>query len=66
MFFKIDVLKNFASFTGTHLGWSLFLMKFSYKTPLVAASIHVTFQVFLYFSFAALPLLPHSTVTFFV
>ena len=66
MFFKIDVLKNFASFTGKHLCWSLFLMKFFYKTPLVAASIHVTFQVSFYFSLTALPLLPYSTVTFFV
>ena len=24
MFFKIDVLKNFANFTGKHLCWSLF------------------------------------------
>ena len=27
MFFKIDVLKNFAIFTGKHLCWSLFLIK---------------------------------------
>ena len=27
MFFKIDVLKNFANFTGKHLCWSLFLIK---------------------------------------
>ena len=25
MFFKIDVLKNLANFTGKHKGWSLFL-----------------------------------------
>ena len=28
MFFKIEVLKNFANFTGKHLCWSLFLIKF--------------------------------------
>ena len=27
MFFKIDVLKNFANFAGKHLCWSLFLIK---------------------------------------
>ena len=27
MFFKTSVLKNFANFTGKHLGWSLFLLK---------------------------------------
>ena len=27
VFFKIDVLKNFASFTGKHQCWSLFLIK---------------------------------------
>ena len=27
MFFKIDVLKDFAIFTGKHLCWSLFLIK---------------------------------------
>ena len=27
MFFKKDVLKNFANFTGKHLCWSLFLIK---------------------------------------
>ena len=27
MFFKIDVLKTFVSFTGKHLRWSLFLIK---------------------------------------
>ena len=27
MFFKIDVLKNFANFTGKHLCWSLFLIQ---------------------------------------
>ena len=28
MFFKIGALKNFANFTGKHLRWSLFLVKF--------------------------------------
>ena len=28
MFFKIDVLKNFANFAGQRLCWSLFLTKF--------------------------------------
>ena len=27
VFFKKDVLKNFANFTGKHLCWSLFLIK---------------------------------------
>ena len=27
MFVKIDVLKNFANFTGKHLCWSLILIK---------------------------------------
>ena len=27
MFYKIDVLKDFAKFTGKHLYWSLFLIK---------------------------------------
>ena len=27
LFFKIDVLKNFAIFTGKHLSWNLFLIK---------------------------------------
>ena len=66
--FQSSVLKNFASFTGKHLGWSLFLIKFFYRTPLVAASVYVAFHecVFFYFSLAALPLLPYSAVTFFV
>ena len=68
MFFKIGVLKNFANFTGRHLGWSLFLIKFFYRIPPVAASIYVAFHecFFFNFSLAALPLLPYSTVTFFV
>ena len=28
MFFKLGALKNFANFTGKHLCWSLFLIKF--------------------------------------
>ena len=31
MFFKIDVLKNFANFTGKHQCWSLFLVNFIKK-----------------------------------
>ena len=31
MFLKIDVLKNFASLTGKHLCWSLFLIKLQAK-----------------------------------
>ena len=50
MFFKIGVLKNFATFTGNHLCWSLFFLiklqtfqrpffnKVANRTPLVAAS----------------------------
>ena len=36
MFYKIDVLKDFAKFTGKHLYWSLFLIKRDFikkKTP---------------------------------
>ena len=33
MFFTIAVLKNFAIFTGKHLCWSLFLIKFQAKRP---------------------------------
>ena len=33
MFFKIVVLKNFASFTGRHLCWSLFLIKLQAWRP---------------------------------
>ena len=33
MFFKIEVLKNFANFTGKHLCWSLFLIKFQALSP---------------------------------
>ena len=36
MFFKIGVLKNFATFTGKHLCWPL--QAFFYRTPTVAAS----------------------------
>ena len=28
MFFKIDIPKNFTIFTGKHLHWTLFLVKF--------------------------------------
>ena len=33
MFFKISVLKNFVTFTGRYLCWSLFLIKLTPKTP---------------------------------
>ena len=33
IFFKTDVLKNFAIFTGKHLCWSCFLIKFQYWRP---------------------------------
>ena len=36
MFFKIGVLKNFATFTGEHLCW--LLQAFFYRTPTVAGS----------------------------
>ena len=68
MFLKIGVLKNFANFTGRRLGWCLFLIKFFYRLPPMAASIYLAFHecFFFNFSLAALPLLPYSTVTFFV
>ena len=45
-----------------------FLIKFFYRTTPVAASIDVAFHecFFFDFSLAALPVLPYSTVTFFV
>ena len=68
MFLKIGVLKNFANFTGRHLGWGLFLIKFFYRLPPVAASIYVAFHecFFFNFSFAVLPLLRYCTATFFI
>ena len=33
MFFSIDLLKGFAHFTGKHLCWSLFLIKFQASRP---------------------------------
>ena len=33
MFFKVGVLKNFVSFTGKHLCWSLFLIKLQAWRP---------------------------------
>ena len=33
MFFKIDVLKNFANFTGKHLCWSLFSIQLQALRP---------------------------------
>ena len=46
MFFKIGVLKNFATFTGKHLCWSL--QSFFYRTPTVAAS-RFSWQLILFF-----------------
>ena len=63
MFLKIGVLKSFATFTGKHLGWSLFLIKF-FPEHLFYLCYFSCF--FFYFSLATLPLLPYSTVTFFV
>ena len=43
MSFKIDVLTNFAIFTGKHQCWSLFFKNsFLYRTPLVPASEFLT------------------------
>ena len=46
MFLKIDVLRNFASFTRKHLFWSLFLIKFQakffYRIPPVAVFVVFT------------------------
>ena len=44
MFFKISVLKNFATFTGKHLCWPL--QAFFYRTPTVAASGFWRQQIF--------------------
>ena len=51
MFFKIGVFKIFASFTGKHLYWSLFLIKFI-KNRLQHRCFNVKFAKFLraYFS----------------
>ena len=46
MFLKIGVLENFANFTGRRLGWGLFLIKFFYRLPPVAASIYLIFHEF--------------------
>ena len=46
MLFKVDALKNFANFTGKHLCWSLFLIKFI-KTRLQLRHFPATFMKFL-------------------
>ena len=72
MLFKIGVLKNFAlknfaSFTGKHLRWSLFLIKFFLQNSSAGCFYPCYFSCFFfYFPLAALPLLPYITVTFFV
>ena len=46
MFFKIDVLKNFASFTENHLYWSLFFKKFAGPATLLKTdSSTIIFQL---------------------
>ena len=37
MFFKIDVLENFAKFTEKHLYWSLFLIKLQASGPVTSS-----------------------------
>ena len=43
MFFKTDVLENFAIIMGKHLCWSLLLIELEVATPLVAASCRLCF-----------------------
>ena len=54
--------------TLTYTGKKTLKNAFFYKTLPVAASVYFAFHecFFFYFSLAALPLLPYSTVTFFV
>ena len=47
MFFKIGVLKKFATFTGKHLCWPL--QAFFYRTPTVAASGFSRQQILFFF-----------------
>ena len=57
MFFKIDVLRSFADFTGKHLNWSLFLKNLQagglqlYKKRLQHSCFPVKFTKFLRTSF---------------
>ena len=41
MLFKIDVLKNFANFTGKHLCWSLILKRYQKETPIQMFSCEI-------------------------
>ena len=52
MFLKIGALKNFANFTVRHLGWDLFLIKFFYRLPSVAAFIYLAFHECFFFNFS--------------
>ena len=50
MFFKLDVLKNFANLTGKHLRWSLFQLKMLLKNrlwPAILSKIDYNTGVFL-------------------
>ena len=48
MFFKIDILRNFANFRGKHLGWNLFnKVGVSFKTRLQQRYFPVKFAKFL-------------------
>ena len=38
IFFKIGVIKNFINFTGKHLCWSLFLIKFKQTATQIFSS----------------------------
>ena len=39
MFFKIGVLKNLTIFSGKHLSWNLFLIKFQALSPITLLKI---------------------------
>ena len=45
IFFKIDVLKNFANFKGKHLCWSLFLIKLQVFKPIIKRPQHRCFPL---------------------
>ena len=70
MFFKIGVLKKFANFTRKYRCFPVKLANFL-RTPFFIEHLQWLLLCcyecfFFYFSLAALPLLPYSTVTFFV
>ena len=62
MFFKIDVLKNFTIFTGNHLCWSLFLIKFQAFIPATSTQVFSSeyFQIFKNISLYKSPLVAAS------